>query len=449
MKPSAILRALAVASGVLLWCATAAWATPKSYLSLARVGDRCWGISATAESALDCWLKTHPQVAAAMHYQDSQYNGGAGWATWPAPAQQRLRLYFGQMVAWIHAGMPAKSYPKPFPVYIPKQGPDDPLWGFWLPESLGLRVYLSQAASSLALELTAAVPWTITAYSPANLSLLLNIYDQLVYQSNVAHPGYFLDNAQSLPGPPAYVLTFFKANNLLGQTDADTLGRFFTWERQLTHFYYVGDEPYPDWANIYVYFWGEDGPIRVSSIIEGTTYSSPYSPRVFGHFTAGCGGTQDFMKTVLRAVNIPVEMAWPVCEHATPQFPTVGLAMTHGDDPYDWAAWVTPFQGFSTPLGTDYFVTTAQYTALFPPNQSWQDCEKSVGIHMIDIAIHFASDYLMQLYCEDLAGNASHADGQVFKYLKNYYTLPQLEATPLWTNLDAKVKATGYCALVK
>jgi hypothetical protein len=52
------------------------------------------------------------------------------------------------------------------------------------------------------------------------------------------------------------------------------------------------------------------------------------------HRTAGCWGTVGFMRSVLRAANIPVVRE--ACGgHACVGFPTEGLHMSHGDDPYN------------------------------------------------------------------------------------------------------------------
>ncbi len=71
------------------------------------------------------------------------------------------------------------------------------------------------------------------------------------------------------------------------------------------------------------------------SIRRPTTADTRTIPR-----TAGCWGTTGFMRTVLRAVNIPVVLETGG-GHALPSFPTEANAspprpshMTHGDDPY-------------------------------------------------------------------------------------------------------------------
>lgn len=412
---------------------------PVGILSKARLGVRCWD-TANTNAALDCWLNQHPDVAGAMFYQDSSYSGT--WPTWPTAVKNQLRLYFNQMAVWYKVGMPPASYPKPFPVPIPELGPPDPVYGFWMSEATGKRVYLSQAANSLAAELTAAFSWTITTYTPPQLTLLLSMNDTMYYMSNVANPGYFFQYDGPSPATPGYTVTFFKKSNLIGTDAADTVARLFAWERQLTHFFVVGGDPT---VNVFPYFWGPNTPpIPDSQIITGTTYSGPINFG-FGHFTAGCGGTMFFMKSVLRSMNIPVDRHWVSCQHATPIFPTIGLAMTHGDDPYDSLGLVSPFPGFSTPAPSEYLIPISQLNQLFPAGQSWDACTQTVGVQVANIAIKYGSDYLMNLYCQDLISGADHASGQVYNLMQWYYPLQTLENMGLWTTLDNKVTTLNYC----
>jgi hypothetical protein len=414
---------------------------PVGLLSKARVGIRCWD-SKSAVDALDCWLTRHPDVAGAMWFFDPAFNSNL-WSTWPQPVKDQMHEHFKQMVLWYKAGMPAK-YPQPFPFPVPTLGPPDPAYGFWMPESLGRRIYLSQVANSLAAELTGAFPWTITTYTPAQLTLLLSMNDSLTV-GPVANPGYFFQYGGPSPAAPGYDVSFFKKKSLLGVDAADTIARLFGWERNLTHYFVVDGDPN---QNVYPYFWGpESPPIPESKIIEGTVYAGPFPVlQVFGHYTDGCSGTMAFMKSVLRSVNIPVERHWVSCQHATPIFPTVGLAMTHGDDPYSLTGLVTPYPNFSAPAPIEYLVTKAQFDLLFPPAQDDEACTHVVGIQVVDIAIAYGSDYLMYLYCKDLASSADHASGKVYEFLQWYYPLQTLENMGLWTLLDVKVPATNFCA---
>jgi hypothetical protein len=151
------------------------------------------------------------------------------------------------------------------------------------------------------------------------------------------------------------------------------------------------------------------------------------------------------MSTVLKIMNIPVQRSTQ-CLHATPVFPTAGVAMTHGDDPYDRMGVVTPEAGFATPKPLDYLVTVAKYNQLFPAGQSGPACKKQIGVQVANVAIEYGSDYLLNDYCHDLAGNKTHANGQVYQDLSDYYTLSQLESMQLWQILQFKQLATNWCA---
>src|SRR5579885_111746 len=411
---------------------------PVFLLSKDRLGLSCFDRPDT-HAALECWLNQHPDVAGAMFYSDAAYSGT--WPTWPATLKTQLDLVFDLMVVWYKAGMPA-NFPQPFPVPIPELGAPDPVYGFWMSYALGKRVYLTQLANRLSAELTAAFPWSIAASTAPELNLLLSMGDTLYHVDNVANPGYFFQEGGPSPATPVYTINFFKTNNLIGSDAADTIERLFAWERQLIHFFYVSGDPT---VNVYPYFWGPNTPpIPDSAVIEGTTYTGPVNAG-FGHYTAGCSGTMEFMKSVLRSINIPVELHWVSCQHATPIFPTAGLAMTHGDDPYDRLGWVTPYPGFPVPQTSEYLVTIAQHDQLFPANQDWDECTHNVGIQVANVAIKYGSDYLMNLYCQDLMSGADHASGQVYNTMQWYYPLQTLENMGLWTTLDTKVMALNYC----
>jgi len=421
-------------------------ALPVTSLSEVRLGGICW-YTANSDTALACWLNENPNVAAAMFYQDATYFGS--WPTWPGPVKEQLFRYFDKMVQWYDDGMPPSTAPQFFPEQIPAAGPPDPTDGLWMPDNEGTRIYLSQVANSLAAELTARFPWSIATYTPSQLGLLLYQTDTMVYESNVAEPGYYFqyDGTGASPANPPFTALFFKTNHLIGTDAADTIARLFYWEKQLTHFFIVSGTNETT-ASVYPFFWGPNTPpIPDAEVIDGTTYTGPITFG-FRHFTAGCSGTMEFMKSVLRTVNIPAENQWVTCGHATPIFPTAGVAMTHGDDPYTWSAWVTPYPGFPAPAPSEYLISTSDYNQLFPPGQSQDACTANVGIQPLNVAIKYGSDYLMSMYCEDLATGADPANGEVYAYLQDYYSLQTLQNMGLWTTLANKQTALNYCATI-
>jgi hypothetical protein len=94
----------------------------------------------------------------------------------------------------------------------------------------------------------------------------------------------------------------------------------------------------------------------------------------------------------------------------------------------------------------EYLIPASDLNTLFPPNQSDESCESTVGIQPANIAIQYGSDDLMNLYCQDLANGAGHADGQVGQLMQWYYPIATLEAMGLWTTLANKQAGTNWCA---
>jgi hypothetical protein len=120
--------------------------------------------------------------------------------------------------------------------------------------------------------------------------------------------------------------------------------------------------------------------------------------------------------------------------------------MTHGDDPYSELGWVTANPGLATPTASDYLVSLTQYNQLFPPGQGISACQKNVGIQVVNVAIQYGADDLMNAYCQDQASHASEANGQVYALLEPFYSLQQLQGMQLWQILDFKQIATNWCA---
>ena len=421
-------------------------ALPVSSLVKSRLGPKC-GAESTADSALSCWLDQNPKVAAAMYFENSSYYGT--WPTWPAAVKQQFFQYFDLMVCWYNQ-VPARvgGY-QLFPDRIPVSGPKDPTWGLWMPEDLGAKVYLAQVANCLAAELTGQFSWRISTYTPSQLSLLLAMNDWMAYVPDAVTPAYYFEAGANSPANPPFTASFFVKNRLIGSDAADTVARLFHWEKRLFHYFAApGTDQTPD--TIYPYFWGPGTPpIPDVEIINGRTYSGPNPDAAgFEHYTAGCGGTTAFMKSVLRTVNIPVEDRMVICGHYTPIFPTAGVAMTHGDDPYTKLVGVTPYPGFPAPAQKEYLVTLSQYDQLFTPGLTQEACIARVGVQPANIAIQYGSDYLMGLYCEDLASGAAPANSKVYASLQIHYSVQTLQNMGLWTTLAAKQTALNYCTLI-
>ena len=393
------------------------------------------------EVMLKLWLDAHPNVANALLFRGKDYQGT--WPDWPDGLRQDLAQRWQAMVGWYGAGMPSPD-PASFTDPIPRVDgdPSQNYDGFMMPAGRGRRMHLSHMANGLALEMTGRVPWSITTYSDEHLDILFSPTYWFHYSEPpyVTIEGYYYEDLMT-PATPAHVMRFFTANDLLGTSALDTVARLVGWCRTLIHFFVStpGQPPDPH------VFWGPDAPpIPASMLIDGTYYTGSTTP-VFGRYTYGCAGTAEFMKSVLRALNIPVEIRVPPCGHTLPFFPTIHRALSHGDDPYDWIWRVTPFDGWPVPGPDEVLISEHTYNEWFDPTLDPNVMINNVGRRPAELAIEYQSGWLLDRYCQDTAAGLDHASGQVFESLEHFYTSSELESQQLWQKLAKKAAATNYC----
>ena len=146
-------------------------------------------------------------------------------------------------------------------------------------------------------------------------------------------------------------------------------------------------------------------------IIEGTVSSA--NPSIGEqHYTAGCWGTAGFLRALLRTVNIPVDIGASPTAHALPGFPSEGLNLSHGDDPYTQISkWQPLF-----PID-DLFIDDMKYSAWFGPSVPPGIQLNNVGRQPTDLAIRDLPNDLLRLYCNDQARGLDHATGRVYSFV--------------------------------
>jgi hypothetical protein len=407
-----------------------------AHLSVDRVDNALLNALST-EAMLALFLNTHPKIANALVYDGKHFTGA--WPNWPDQLKKDLADRWATMVAWYGQGMPSPDPPS-FTDPIPKVAGDPSQdFGFVMPAERGRHMYLSHVANGLALEMTARVPWSITTYSAKHLADLFSTELWIIYLEPPATTveGYYFEEGVS-PATPAHVMRFFTSNNLIGTDARDTVARLFGWCRILIH--WQGTNQADEHA-----YWGPDvPPIPASMLINGTNFTGGPQP-VFGHYTDGCSGTTEFMKSVLRAINIPVELGTPPCGHVMPLFPTIHRALSHGDDPYNVEVRFTAFDGWPVPALEEFLITIDRWNEWFDPSIDPNVSITNVGRRMGELAVQYQSDFLLYWYCHDTAAGVDHASGHVYAALKTFYTLSDLEALHLWEKLAAKAAATDYC----
>jgi hypothetical protein len=305
-----------------------------------------------ASAAIGPWISAHPKVAYSIKWEinrdnypdsyDQKESAKLSWPDWSTAQKQALEDAFASAQTWLHSADPLHSlnetiqYP---PTNIdPSVGTDDAAPWATVSVDYAWDMYVRWVAHTLLLETEGALPWSILDYDTEMLKALLDSTsmfariddtrvgmatgapDHVNYKRRVGNLG------QSLPAPPRYVYAFLRKGGLIGADRAATIVNLLDWSSaNMAHF--DGDATY---ANFEAH-WGFRGPPPITRIIEGTIAEGESTPR---HWTAGCHGTTGFWRNVLRAANIPVEIA-NRCGHSLAYFLTEGRYIDHGDDPYN------------------------------------------------------------------------------------------------------------------
>jgi hypothetical protein len=342
--------------------------------------------------SLRCWLKANPAVADSIKWNfqfdtnayDVPESAKKVWSVWSSAEQQALVQAFEDAWNWYYR---KKKVPgKPLPpmsnlmetiTYPPVNLNDttDDTGDPWVAVSADYawNLYIRWIAVNLLAEIGGHFPWSVLAYSAEQLQVLFdstaimsckpdNTYT--LCSGVPEHPNYVKrkDNlGGSLIAPPRYTYAFLIKNNLVGTTRLDTIAKVLQWvSNNLVHFF--GDASYGNMdAN-----WQYRGIPPITRVIEGTTSSVAGSFPPFQHWTAGCHGTTGFLRNVLRAANIPVQIV-RICGHGLCYFMTENLYLDHGDDPYN-----LDFKSTGLPA-VDLLIDEATYETWFGTNPDNND----------------------------------------------------------------------------
>jgi len=301
--------------------------------------------------SLTKWLATHPTIANSIKWQfkfetsayDVPESAKKSWSGWSASEQQDLIKAFEAVWNWYYKQSAPfnnlqESIPYP-PINLSETATDDNKSPYVVvDESYAWQLYIRWIALNLLIEIGKHFPWSILSYNAEELQIL---FDSAAFMSrrsdgkyNICtgdpeHTNYMKrkDNlGASLVAPPRYTYVFLVKNNIIGSTRYGTIANLLQWvSKNLCHFY--GDDTY---GNMEVH-WQYRGIPPITYIIEGTTNTLT---KEFKHWTAGCHGTIGFLRNVLRAANIPVQIV-RICGHSLAYFITEKLYLDHGDNPYN------------------------------------------------------------------------------------------------------------------
>lgn len=374
------------------------------------------------------WLGEHQAIRDAMIWEDTSGNAKS-FSNWPASRKAELQDAFVSI--WNHDDIPFTDPP-------PNQvNPGDEEHAHTvLSAADAWHLYSTYVAQALAVEAGNWVLWSITSYSPANLKLLLDSREMFRWDADTG--GYRIKQSKGrvVLAPPDDTFDFLIAQDLLGNSPLDTIGRIIEWCRaNLIHFGGAAEA-----ANMEDQ-WQYRGYPPVSRVIEGTPWTGQ-SSRGIRHRTAGCRGTTGFLRALLRTVNIPVEQVH-ASGHALPHFASIGRYLTHGDDPYNALTKATPPYP-----AAELLINQAKFDEWFGAAVSDDDNKDNVGRQTRELAIQYLPNYVLYKHCSDLDAGMPHGSSLVFEVFERNFTVAELEAADLWNQMDAKIAGFGGCVNV-
>lgn len=408
------------------------------------------------------WLPTQPAIAKAIIWE-SAVGRPIAYDKWSSGRKRQLDLVYSGRI----------KMPNTPPANLLKMA-DGQFAATRIAEDDAWNLYLSYVASSLACEINKYVPWSIAGYPAPALAILLDSRQMFRHRKSAASlgegydgadkPGYEFDfnlSGFSVPAPAQEAIAFLKEKGIWPLKDIDlrgrhrripvtnpagerlkTVHRMIDWGRFLIHF--LGDFN----ADAVEDHWQYRGFSPAIRILQETTRTSDQDR---AHFTAGCYGTTGLFRSLLRAINIPVEQHRPG-SHSQMWFPLEKIGMCHGDDPYIRRHHYTPEQQplitekrvFWPPIfpASELFVDETRFKQLTDPALSIEQLDNNSSSIAYEIALKYLPYSLLSIYCQDLAaGN----NDKILSYFKGIYSKADLEAANLWQRMAAKVQMLGGC----
>jgi hypothetical protein len=295
------------------------------------------------------------------------------------------------------------------------------------------RIFISHVANSLYMEISGRLTWSMTAYSPDDLAILLD--SRSFFTWDPYYNGYFLDDfvtGHITPTDARCLSSFIKIigpRGLIASNATDTIANLLEWCRHnLVHF--SGQFQAANVNNI----WNYRGFPPIAEMITMT----------YPHYSAGCWGTTGFIQALLRIVNIPVKshiLGFTTSAHDSCHFTRQNTYLSHSDDCYSLLIFSTPpFPAKELMIDQDTYDAWYQY-----PEVPADECQKNIGRQTFELALKYLPDYLLEMYCTDLSNNVPPQNGSIMSLFSVWYTYQDLLNLDLWNRLQAKVNSFGGC----
>jgi hypothetical protein len=430
-------RLLPVPLGQLAWEHCEPWHNPHS-------------VAATATtSVLANWLAQNPSVTSAMQWISpvvATPPSSVGYSAWPADMQNALLQNFVAYWSWYAGGMTGSD---PTPVVDPPPNQVPTSTGniaTVLAPADAQALYVKYLALSFVVELQGQVPWSLLEFDAASLAELL---DSRKFFTQYTTSGYQLVTESVVPAPPLVTAAYVASHNLLCSNRVESIAETVFWARNLQHF--LGSDP----AQAELDYWHYAGNPPVSRILAGTHYTGTDTTvgTNLTQWTLGCHGTTGLLKSLLRAINIPVEdftvfnpsVSYPndayyFSGHATPHFISEHLWLSHGDDPYIGVNYnaILPFPLQAMEIGDTQFFN-------WFPNTGKSSTSLPLGIQADYVEMFWGDRAMLETRLQDLVTKPTPPDANLCGYINgltgtnSFYSCAQAEGLGLLGNIDPLV----------
>lgn len=364
------------------------------------------------------------KIRAAMVWRDKA--GDLAYDSWPQALKELLKKH----ISVIETGAPS-----------PLEGPPRLIDKTYFSKDAAMDIYAAHIAQSLWADASGAIAWKLRNMPSEWISCLLD--SRAIMSYDKGRDAYFFDRAANgavTSWNPRASYEFLENFGMVGATPADTIYKLTDWMRaRLIHF--TGSDLSSNT--------GYEGFPPVDLVI----YRLPGKR----HETAGCWGTTGLYASILRSVNVPVRPGFVMlsgASHSRPHFPSAGLYLAHGDDPYNVMAWPSG----RTMASSELFFTESDYITLIAspatntsssgarPNTPGEQASFNAGKKILEAAVRSPSDHLLYLFCTDRARleetlTGDHVGGILKTYADPYFN--SNERLEILSSFERIITGTG------
>ncbi len=391
---------------------------------------------------LDRWIERTPRIRDAIIWRPDATRALA-YHDWDRADKDRLADVYERLRTESDAGLAEDPPIMGFQYYDEGRGElDNHVVVTAYSLDVARQTFFAQVAQSLLVEIEERVPWRLAALSDEYLAFLFDSQNTYLWNNDLDLHSLNLFVGKATPGDPGRIYSWLSHSDFIRATPRETIIALLEWCRGLFH-----DGTLEDSSGVVLWYagsrdgnlahWQYEGFPPVERTLNGTRRGG--SPRLL-NWTHGCQGTTGMLRSVLRAVNIPVKRE-DGCGHAIPHFLTEGEFLSHGDDPYH-----RDMKGSSSQVPMEAILLSVDLLDGF-----FDDCREGhsrVGWGVSDALARLLPDPILQMRCRDLASGSGRTGGEVFALFGRHFTEAELLDRELWARMDAAIEARGDCDVI-